>query len=97
MSKKTKTTETKVLDENLEEYVTETELPKSQNGVVCLEDKTKKLRVRKSSDLKSEVLWTIADGTEVEIDLKHSDESFYKVILTNDVEGYCVKEYITLK
>lgn len=75
----------------------EPEMPAIQNGVVSLDKKFSKLNVRKHADVNSDVVWSITNGTEVEIDMSKSTDKFYKVSLTNGTEGYCVKDFIEIK
>lgn len=59
-----------------------------------------KLNVRSESSVKSEVLFTINKGEEVEIVEDKSTDDFYAVIFGNDkeviIEGYCMKKYIKI-
>lgn len=53
------------------------------------------LRIRHLPNLKSQELGIIHKGEEVLIDLIDSTETFYAVRF-NKIEGFCLKEYITL-
>lgn len=55
-----------------------------------------KLNVRRTANRLSKVLTVIENGTEVIIDKINAANGFYKVIV-NDIEGYCVKDYIEIK
>ena len=59
-----------------------------------------KLNVRKEAAKDSEVVCVIAKDTELTVDLDASTDTFYKVYTNNKevlVEGYCVKEFISIK
>lgn len=56
-----------------------------------------KLNVRKDPNKESKVLCVIDKNTEFTVNLTKSTEDFYKVTLSNGVEGYCMKEFISIK
>lgn len=56
-----------------------------------------KLNVRKEANKNAEVLCIINKSDEVEIDLENSTQDFFKVITSNNIEGYCMKDYINNK
>lgn len=62
-------------------------------GVVV---KCEKLNVRKEPASDAEVLTTIPKGAELQIDISESTENFYKVCTGAGIEGYCVKDYISI-
>lgn len=53
------------------------------------------LNVRSNPSLSSDILSTIEGGQEVTIIGEYSN--FYKVVTDFNLEGYCMKNYITLK
>lgn len=53
------------------------------------------LRVRKATNAKSEIVTVINRGTQVQIDLEQSSESFYKITV-NKITGFCMKEFINI-
>lgn len=55
-----------------------------------------KLNVRRTANKLSKVLTVIEKGTEVIIANAKTSNGFYKVKV-NDIEGYCVKDYIEIK
>ena len=60
----------------------------------------KKLNVRKEASKNAEVACVIAEGNEITVDVDKSTEDFYKVYAKCGeilVEGYCVKEFISIK
>lgn len=54
------------------------------------------LRIRKEPDDKAEVLGTIPVNTEVMIDKDKSIGEFYKVYTDSGLEGFCMKQFITV-
>lgn len=54
------------------------------------------LNVRQEPNKTAKVVCVIAKGTEVQVDVENSTEDFYK-ISTSDKEGYCVKQFISIK
>lgn len=71
------------------------ELSEPFDGVVsnCV-----KLNVRREPSVDSEVITIIESSTEVLVNKDESTEDWYKVYLTdgNGVEGFCMKEFISL-
>lgn len=64
-----------------------------QTGVAnCL-----RLHIFSEPELYSEVVCKVRYLTEVKIDLDNSTEDFYKVYTAIGAEGFCQKEYITIK
>lgn len=56
-----------------------------------------KLNVRKEAKKDAEVLAVIDAKTKVEVEPDNSTDKWYKVITKAGIEGYCMKEFITLK
>lgn len=56
-----------------------------------------RLNVRKQPSKDSEVLEIITKNSEVEIDFDGETDVFYKVRTKSGVEGYCMKEFISIK
>jgi uncharacterized protein YgiM (DUF1202 family) len=64
-----------------------------QVGVVnCL-----RLHVFSKPSVDSEIVCKFRYLTEVEIDTERSTENFYKICTAIGAEGYCLKEFITIK
>ncbi|MBO7080275.1 MAG: SH3 domain-containing protein, partial [Bacilli bacterium] len=83
-----------VKDENIDDVKDEEVKDETvQKGIVvnCF-----KLNVRRSANLLAKVLTVIEKGTEVIIANAKTSNGFYKVKV-NDIEGYCVKDYIEIK
>lgn len=60
----------------------------------------KKLNVRDAADKDANVVCVVAEGTELTVDVDNSTEEFYKVYTQAGeilVEGYCMKNFISLK
>ena len=56
-----------------------------------------RLNVRQNGDVNSDVLCAIDEGYEVEIYESASNSDFYKICTAAGVEGFCMKQYITIK
>lgn len=94
---------TKTTEEVVEEHITEPEVivPNIEDGVENNEVIGKisgfeKLYVRKESNKDSEPVGIVTDKDDLSIDLSHSTNTFYKVITSNGLEGYCVKEFVKI-
>ena len=59
--------------------------------------KCKKLNVRKNPNLESEILMTVTEGDNVELNIKASNREFYKVLTESKEEGFCMKKFISIK
>lgn len=55
-----------------------------------------KLYVRKEANKDSEPVGIVTDKDNLLIDVDHSTDDFYKVITSNGLEGYCVKEFVKI-
>ena len=55
-----------------------------------------KLYVRKEASKYSEPVGIVTDKDYLSIDIIHSTDNFYKVITSNGLEGYCVKEFVKI-
>lgn len=64
--------------------------------VIGLVSNCANLRIRKEPDAKAEVLGTIPVHTEVMIDEAESIGEFYKVYTDSGLEGFCMKQFITV-
>ena len=94
---------TETTEEVVEERITEPEIivPNIEDGVENNEVIGKisgfeKLYVRKESNKDSEPVGIVTDKDDLSIDLSHSTDTFYKVITSNGLEGYCVKEFVKI-
>lgn len=56
----------------------------------------KKLNVRAEASKESQAIYILEKDASVMVDQNASTEDFYK-IYTMDIEGYCVKEFISIK
>ena len=55
-----------------------------------------KLYVRKEASKYSEPVGIVTDKDDLSIDISRSTDDFYKVITSNGLEGYCVKEFVKI-
>ena len=55
-----------------------------------------KLYVRKEASKYSEPVGIVTYKDYLSIDIIHSTDDFYKVITSNGLEGYCVKEFVKI-
>lgn len=76
------------------EEVVEPEPAKPVYGFV---DKCEKLNVRKNPSKLSDVLCTVSAKSEVLINTDNSTNDWYNVRTAAGVEGFCMKNFITLK
>lgn len=83
--------QTKVAEED--DVIVEAEPVKLKSGIVtdCV-----KLNVRKDPDPEAEVLCEINCQTDLMIDESESTDTFYKIYTSAGIEGFCVKDFITL-
>lgn len=68
--------------------------PNKKVGVVS---NCRSLRVRKTPNKNSDVLTYISEGTKVEIDDTKTSEEFYEIRVSDDVVGYCMRNFITIQ
>lgn len=97
------TNEAEETTEEVTEEVTESEVivPNIEDGVENNEVVGKisgftKLYVRKEANKDSEPVGIVTDKDDLSIDVVHSTDDFYKVITSNGLEGYCVKEFVKI-
>lgn len=83
--------------EQAQEIVEESQKVEEAVQTVGFVDNCECLRVRKESNVDSEELCIISKLSEVVIDLDNSTDYFYKVKISEGVEGYCMKKFITIK
>ena len=97
------TNETEETIEEVAEEATESEVivPSIENNVENNEVIGKisgfeKLYVRKEASKDSEPVGIVTDKDDLSIDVARSTDDFYKVITSNGLEGYCVKEFVKI-
>lgn len=56
-----------------------------------------KLNVRSAASSESEVVCVISENTKIAVDESESTSDFYKICTVSGIEGYCMKQYITLE
>ena len=81
------------LNEDVKVYYEEDKESSTIFGIVtnCI-----KLNIRKAPQIDSEVTCTICSNTKVMIDLKESTDEWYKVYLAEGIDGFCMKNYISI-
>lgn len=82
-------TEPEVIVPNIEDGVENNEVIGKISGF-------EKLYVRKEANKDSEPVGIVTDKDDLSIDIVHSTDDFYKVITSNGLEGYCVKEFVKI-
>jgi len=95
--KKTKVEEPVVesVQEELKEVVeTVKEEPAVSFGVVS---DCSRLNVRKKPNIKAKVVSVITDKTKVRIDNVASNDEWCKVYVKPEIEGYCMRKYLTIQ
>ena len=97
------TNETEETTEEVTEEVTEPEVivpniedSVENNEVIGKISGFEKLYVRKEANKDSEPVGIVTDKDDLSIDVIHSTDDFYKVITSNGLEGYCVKEFVKI-
>lgn len=94
------------ITENIEEVIEEDINPEvimpniedgiENNEVIGKVNGFKKLYVRKEANKDSEPVGIVTDNDDLSIDINHSTDEFYKVITSNGLEGYCIKEFVKI-
>lgn len=56
-----------------------------------------RLNVRRRANVTADIVTAILAGTEVKIDMEKPYSGWYKVCTAFGVEGFCMKDYITIK
>lgn len=93
------TNEIEETKEELTEEITEPDIivPIIENNeVIGKIIEFEKLYVRKEASKDSEPVGIVTDKDDLSIDVAHSTDDFYKVITSNGLEGYCVKEFVKI-
>lgn len=54
------------------------------------------LNIRVAPNIDSDVVTVVKEGTILEISDEESTDDFYKVYLANGVDGFCMKQFVTL-
>lgn len=81
-----------VVEDSIEE-TTESVEPSAVFGVVT---ECGKLRVRSTPEIADNVLTEIILASKVLVYLKESTDEFYKITTEAGIEGYCMKQYISI-
>lgn len=56
-----------------------------------------RLHIHSEPTLESEIICKVRYLTELDIDMEHSTEDFYKVCTAIGAEGFCQKELVTIR
>lgn len=81
-----------------EDILTATEPePAAPEKTIGIVSGCQRLNVRAKAYLGAQVLCALDEGTEVEIDESNSTNQFYKVCTATGMDGFCMKQYITVK
>lgn len=75
------------------DQVSKIEEPKRVIGIVA---NCSKLNVRECPQLTATILSTITEGTELIINEEESTKDFYKICTPIGLEGYCMKQFVTI-
>lgn len=86
--------EIEVIEKAVEEVVTEEVIPQPVVGFVSNCDR---LNVREKPYKGSNVLTILADGCDVIVNEHLSTENFYHVLTRHSIQGFCQKDYISIK
>ena len=99
LTNETEETIEEVTDEVIEPevIVTSVENNVENNEVIGKISGFEKLYVRKEASKDSEPVGIVTDKDDLSIDVAHSTDDFYKVITSNGLEGYCIKQFINIK
>ena len=93
------TNEIEETTEEVTDEVTEPEVivPSIENNeVIGKISGFEKLYVRKEASKDSEPVGIVTDKDDLSIDVARSTDDFYKVITSNGLEGYCIKEFVKI-
>lgn len=82
---------TEVVEEKVEEPVEKVTVA---TGVVA---KCSKLNIRKKSNVNADVACVVNAGDTLTIDLAKSNDEWLKVTTSNNVKGYCMKKFVSIK
>lgn len=106
MSKKRYQTTTPATEEEIVDVPTEVEAEqeaestvdpvtiKTCRGVVA---GCRKLNIRAKADRNAAVVCTVNSGTEVIVNEQESTDEFYMIYIASGIEGFCVKQYISIQ
>lgn len=80
-----------ILHENIESEVVEEIEPTIGVVTDCL-----RLNVREDAHPTAMIVGTINAETELVVDMAESTSEFYKIVTSTGIEGYCMKQFITI-
>lgn len=88
--------ETPVLDEAMIEATDVEEVDEMVEETIGVVANCLRLNVREKPSKEANIICVIQLGSEVKIDEIESTDEFYKVCTETGVEGFCMKQYITI-
>ena len=90
-------TDNYIIPEELDETIKcDEEIEKESSNVFGVVTNCIKLNVRNKPEIGSTKICTIWSDTKVMIDLKESTDEWYKVYLSEGINGFCMKKYISI-
>ena len=88
-------TETQIIEEEIDEPIVENEAVANEICIGVVSD-CDRLNVRKTPSRNALVVAEIDVDTEVMIDLDNSTAGWYNICTATGVEGFCMKDFITV-
>ena len=85
----------KDIDEVTEEVKEEVTEEVKDDTVIGIVSNCEKLRIREKPN--GDVLTVVDAGSEIMIDEKESTEEFYKVTTETGIDGYAMRQFVTIK
>lgn len=82
--------------ENEPELEPEVEVKQDVEPTIGVVSGCTRLNVREDSESNASIVGTIEAGTELVIDMAKSTDDFYMVITAAGIEGFCMKQFITI-
>ena len=76
--------------------VAEVEFPYEVKPLHGYVDNCNRLNVRKEPSINSKIVAVIGEGSDLEIIEVASTEEFYRIKTSDGVEGFCMKDYVTV-
>ena len=90
-----------VVNKNLETNTITTEesqiIGLEQNKTIGIVNGCERLNIRLKPNKESDILCVIDKSVNLCIDVNNSTEDFYKVVIPVGIEGYCMKQFITIQ
>lgn len=84
------------VEDTVEEQIEETKEIIKKEVIIGVVTGCNKLNVRKSPSPKADKVATVEADSKLMIDMDESTAEYYKVYTESGIDGYCVKEYVTV-